>query len=208
MHTHHRHTHGCSPPRSEMRFGSTCPRNTHGGRSAPPRGLHDSVLHSPFTGEVQDASVSLGPGSELERLFEKEATRIWRALVAYAGDREVASDAMAEAFAQALARGDELRSPERWVWRAAFRIAAGELKARLRDRALAEDPAYEMPEPPHDLIAALAKLSPNQRAALILHHYAGYSTREIGQILGCSAATVRVHLSQGRLRLRHLLEVT
>jgi len=152
--------------------------------------------------------VSLGPGSELERLFEKEAKRIWRALVAYAGDREVASDAMAEAFAQALARGDELRSPERWVWRAAFRIAAGELKARLRDRALAEDPAYEMPEPPHDLIATLATLSPNQRAALILYHYAGYSTREIGQILGCSAATVRVHLSQGRRRLRHSLEVT
>src|SRR2546430_12508817 len=43
-----------------------------------------------------------------------------------------ASDAMAEAFAQALARGNELRSPQRWVWRAAFRIAAGELKARLR----------------------------------------------------------------------------
>ena len=94
------------------------------------------------------------------------------------------------------------------MWRAAFRIAAGELKARLRDRALAEDPAYEMPEPPHDLIATLATLSPNQRAALILYHYAGYSTREIGQILGCSAATVRVHLSQGRRRLRHSLEVT
>jgi RNA polymerase sigma-70 factor, ECF subfamily len=157
---------------------------------------------------VQDASVSLGPGSELERLFETEAKHIWRALVAYTGDPEVASDAMSEAFAQALARGDELRSPHRWVWRAAFRIAAGELKIRLRDRALAEDPPYEMPEPPHDLIATLAKLSPNQRAALILRHYAGYSTREISQILGCSAATVRVHLSQGRRRLRHLLEVT
>src|SRR2546426_3898975 len=165
------------------------------------------MLHSPYTGEVQDASVSLGRETELERLFEAEAKRIWRALVAYTRDREVASDAMAEAFAQALARGNELRSPQRWVWRAAFRIAAGELKARLRNRALAEDPAYEMPEPPHDLIAALAKLSPNQRAALILRHYAGYSTREIAQVLGSSAATVRVHLSQGRRRLRHLLEV-
>jgi RNA polymerase sigma factor (sigma-70 family) len=166
------------------------------------------MLHSPYIGEVQDASVSLGPESGLERLFETEARRIWRALVAYTGDREVASDAMAEAFAQALARGNELRSPERWVWRAAFRIAAGEAKATLRDRPISEDPGYEMPEPPHDLIAALAKLSPKQRAALILRHYAGYSTREVGQILGSSAATVRVHLSQGRRRLRHLLEVS
>jgi len=157
-------------------------------------------------GEVQDASVSLGPEAELERLFETEAKRMLRALVAYTGDREVASDAMAEAFAQALARGSELRSSERWVWRAAFRIAAGEMKARLQDRAITADPGYEMPEPPHDLIATLAKLSPKQRAALILHYYAGYSTREVGEILGSSAATVRVHLSQGRRRLRDLLE--
>ena len=74
-------------------------------RDAPPSALHDSVLHSPFRGEVQDASVSLGPGSELERLFEKEAKRIWRALVAYAGDREVASDAMAEAYVRAVTHG-------------------------------------------------------------------------------------------------------
>jgi hypothetical protein len=61
------------------------------------------------------------------------------AWVAYTGDREVASDAMAEAFAQALARGDELRSAERWVWHAAFRIAAGELTTRGRDRPMIED---------------------------------------------------------------------
>ena len=57
-----------------------------------------------------------------------------------------------------------------------------------------------------DLIGALAKLSPRQRAALILRHYAGYSTRETAQILGSTAATVRVHLSQGRRRLRRLME--
>ena len=113
---------------------------------------------------------------------------------------------MAEAFAQALARGDELRSPRRWVWRASFRIAAGELKRRRRDRPMTEDSTYEMPEPPRDLIAALSKLSPRQRGALILRHYAGYSTREVADILGSSAATVRVHLSQGRRRLGRFLE--
>jgi RNA polymerase sigma-70 factor, ECF subfamily len=156
-------------------------------------------------GEVQDATVSRRAESDLERLFEAEAKRIWRALVAYTGDREVADDAMAEAFAQALARGDELRSPQRWVWRSAFRIAAGELKRRGRDLPMIES-GYEMPDPPLDLIGALAKLSPRQRAALILRHYAGYSTRETAQILGSTAATVRVHLSQGRRRLRRLME--
>jgi RNA polymerase sigma-70 factor, ECF subfamily len=158
-------------------------------------------------GVVQDACVSTGCRADLERLFQKDGARMWRALVAYSGDREVASDALAEAFAQALARADGIRSPERWVWRAAFRIAAGELKQRRRRAQPASGArTYEMPEPPHDLIAALAKLSPKQRQALILRYYAGYPTHDVARILGSSTATVRVHLSQGRRRLRRLLE--
>jgi RNA polymerase sigma-70 factor (ECF subfamily) len=154
---------------------------------------------------VHDVGVTSNARSDLERLFEEEGKRIWRALVAYTADPDLASDAMAEAFAQALARGDQLHSPSGWVWHVAFRLAAGELKRRGRNQPMTES-AYEMPDPPVDLIAALAKISPNQRAALILRHYSGYATREIAQILGSSPATVRVHLSQGRRRLQKLLE--
>lgn len=157
-------------------------------------------------GVVQDAWVSTGRRGDLERLFQEDGARIWRALVAYSGDREVASDALAEAFAQALARADGIRSPERWVWHAAFRIAAGELKERRRAHPAGGASVYDMPEPPHDLIAALAKLSPKQRKALILRYYVGYPTRDVARILGSTTATVRVHLSQGRRRLRRLLE--
>jgi RNA polymerase sigma-70 factor (ECF subfamily) len=154
-------------------------------------------------GVVQDALVTTGG---LERLYRQDGTRLWRALVAFSGDREVASDAVSEAFAQAIGRENHLRDPQRWVWRAAFRIAAGELKDRGRFRPPVDDPGYEMEEPPARLIAGLARLSPNQRAALVLHHYAGYPTKEIAGILGSSPATVRVHLSQGRKRLRMILE--
>jgi RNA polymerase sigma-70 factor (ECF subfamily) len=153
---------------------------------------------------AQDALVRAVLG--LERLYREDGARLWRALVAFSGDREVASDAVAEAFAQALGRGNDLRDPQRWVWRAAFRIAAGELKDRRRFQAQAFDPGYEMAEPPARLVGGLARLSPNQRAALVLHYYAGYPTNEIAGILGSSAATVRVHLSQGRKRLRRILE--
>jgi hypothetical protein len=70
------------------------------------------------------------------------------------------------------------------VWRAAFRIAAGELKDRRRFGGTASDAAYEMEGPPARLVAGLARLSPNQRAALVLHYYAGYPTKEIAGILG------------------------
>jgi RNA polymerase sigma-70 factor (ECF subfamily) len=155
---------------------------------------------------VQDVIARTELASDIEGLFREEAPRIWRALFAYTRDRDVASDAVAEAFAQALARGGGLRSPQHWVWKVAWRIAAGELKERQQTEAPADDPGCEMQEPPWDLLVALSKLSPNQRAALILRHYAGYRTREVAAILGSSPATVRVHLSKGRQRLRRLLE--
>jgi len=116
---------------------------------------------------------------------------------------------MAEAFAQALGRGDAVDAPDRWIWRAAFRIAAGELKERRR--VAASDlllTSVGMPEPVEDLVRALRTLSPNQRAAAVLSLYADMSTRDVARILACSQATVRVHLSQARRRLRVLLEET
>src|SRR5207248_10996894 len=95
---------------------------------------------------------------------------------------------------------------DRWVWRASFRTAAGEPKARSRRSGEMAELSYPMPEPAADLVRALASLSPNQRAAVALHEYADLSTRDVAHILGCSQATVRVHLAQARKRLRPLLE--
>jgi RNA polymerase sigma-70 factor (ECF subfamily) len=154
---------------------------------------------------VQDALVKVG-SDRLEALYREQAPRLWRALLAYAGDGEVASDAVAETFAQAIARGEAIERPEVWVWRVAFRIAAGELKDRRRRLPVSVEPGYEVPDPVPELVTALAKISPNQRLAVVLHDYADRPTREIAEILGVTRATVHVHLSNGRRRLRTLLE--
>ena len=131
-----------------------------------------------------------------------------RALFLFTQDREVAKDAVAEAFAQALGRGEAVRDVRRWVWRAAFRIASGEMKNTRRTSHALPEGTYETPEPLLDLTRALARLSPKQRASVILHHYAGYPAREVARIIGSTPVAVAVHLSQGRRRLRDLLEDT
>ena len=145
--------------------------------------------------------------TELEVTYREEAPRLWRAVLAYAGDRELADDAVAETFAQALARGTGIRDVRPWVWRTAFRIASGELKGRRR---LPSTPtpsrSYEISDDHLHLASALSRLSPKQRAVLVLHYYADRPTKQIATILGMSAATVRVHLTQGRRRLRSILE--
>ena len=143
----------------------------------------------------------------VERLYRADGERLWRALLAYCGDPEVASDAAAEAFVQLLRRGEDIRDPQRWLWRAAFKIAAGDLQRRRRSEELVYDArSYELEEPAQELIAALRRLSPHQRAAVVLHHAAGYPVKDIAQILGSTQAAVKVHLSRARKRLRDLLD--
>jgi RNA polymerase sigma-70 factor (ECF subfamily) len=149
----------------------------------------------------------LATTDEFGVLFRELAPRMWRALLAFSGSPEIAQDAVSEAFAQAIRRADGIRSPERWVWKAAYRIAAGALQQRGRDTELREDlsssPAVE---PAWELRAALLRLSRSQRASLVLYYYFGYPTAEIAKIIGSTPAAVRVHLMRGRRRLRVLLE--
>jgi RNA polymerase sigma-70 factor (ECF subfamily) len=152
------------------------------------------------------ASTKVSEASDLGALYRDEGPKIWRALIAFTGDRAIAEDALSEAFAQALARGNELRDPLRWIWRVAFRVAAGELKTRGRTGPLEREPGYEHPESIAHVIEALARLSPNQRLAVVLHDYADRPVEEVAATIGSSRATVHVHLSQGRKRLRSLLE--
>jgi RNA polymerase sigma-70 factor, ECF subfamily len=142
----------------------------------------------------------------IERLYRERGDRIWRGLLAFSGDPEIASDAVAEAFAQVLRRGDEVRDPERWVWRAAFRIAAGELKERRKNEVLAVAGSYEMEVPARDLVVALGALSERQRVSVVLHDAAGYPSKEVARIIGSTEVAVRVHLMRGRRRLRELLK--
>lgn len=152
---------------------------------------------------MTDVTVSVRP--DLETVYREHGDRLWWAILAFSGDRDVASDATSEAFAQALRRGDELRSPLAWIWRAAFRIAAGELKRRGTVAAPLSEPSYELPEPAAHVTEALKQLPAQQRAAVVLHYYADRPIREIAEVLGTSSSTVAVHLHRGRNRLRDLL---
>jgi RNA polymerase sigma-70 factor, ECF subfamily len=142
----------------------------------------------------------------VEAAYRDQADRMWRALVGYTGDQDIARDALAEAFARALQKGAAIRDLPAWLWRVSFRLASAELKHRGQMRPALEASSYEMPEPLPELMSALKHLSPNQRLALVLHDYADRPTEEVAQTMGCSRATVHVHLSKGRRRLRTLLE--
>jgi DNA-directed RNA polymerase specialized sigma24 family protein len=145
--------------------------------------------------------------SEVERLYREHRERLWRAVFLFAGDRDVATDAVAEAFAQALRRGPAIRSILPWVWTATFRIAAGELKRRGMAAPVTEGASYELPLETVSLIEGLGRLPARQREAIVLRFYGDRSLREIASIMGSSVPAVGMLLSRGRRQLRGLLEV-
>lgn len=169
-------------------------------------GVHLSEGTDPYMHDMREAEGGSTHGQNLERIYRAQGDRMWRAVLAFAGDPEIASDAVAEAFAQALRRGGELHAPERWLWRVAFRIAAGDLKDRRKRTPLTTEGTYMMEEPANELVAALARLSEKQRAAVVLHYAAGYPVKDIAAIVDSTPAAVKVHLSRARRRLRQLLE--
>ena len=67
----------------------------------------------------------MGDQDRVEAVYRSVHPRLWRSLLSYTGDAELASDAEAEAFAQVLRRGDAVDDVAAWVWRSAFRIAVG-----------------------------------------------------------------------------------
>lgn len=146
--------------------------------------------------------------ADLEAVYRDDGARLWRALYAYSNDADLAFDAAAEAFAQALGRGTAIRDVRRWVWRTAFRVAAGDLKKRSR---YAPGPIPDgVTHDTHlddDLAVALQGLTPQQRLVIVLHYYVDCPVGEISRRTGMNPLAVRSHLSRGRKRMRTLLGV-
>ncbi len=132
---------------------------------------------------------------------------MWRSIYGFAGGRRhLAEDAVAEAFARAIERANEIRDPLAWIYRTAFRIASRELQQERRGPPTSPDPVPGIdPADVQDVLSALWTLSPNQRAAMVLHDQEGFTAPEVGRLIGICAATVRVHLFRARRRLRQVL---
>jgi RNA polymerase sigma-70 factor (ECF subfamily) len=146
-------------------------------------------------------------------------------VVRVVNDRDSASDAVQEAFFSCYRnlhrfRGDSFRS---WLTRIALNAATDILRYRKRRPADPypewEDDAWQPPageeaSPEREalrrntakiLSQALAQITPDQRAAILLYDVEGYDYQEIADLTHVSLGTVKSRIHRGRLALRDLL---
>ena len=75
-----------------------------------------------------------------------------------------------------------------------------------REARSAVQEAYEMPELEPEVSAAVAGLTPQQRAVVFLTYWDDLDPRSVGALLGVGEGTVRKQLNRARGRLREVLE--
>jgi len=75
----------------------------------------------------------LAPGERrlLEEMYHDHGPAVWRIVYAWTGgDRDIADEAVAEAFARAGRYLDAIRDPRRWLITTALNVAKAELRRR------------------------------------------------------------------------------
>jgi RNA polymerase sigma-70 factor (ECF subfamily) len=169
--------------------------------------------------EAGPAELSLmAPGAEVNDdrddqyawFFRAQFPGVVRAVYLISHDRQVAEDVAQEAFTQLLVHWTKVsryERPEAWVRRVAIRLAVRATRRDERRRVLHRDIEPTQPRGPGDpdLIDALRRLPPQQRAAIALFYFEDRPVDEVAAILACSPATARVHLHKARHRLAALL---
>jgi RNA polymerase sigma-70 factor (ECF subfamily) len=151
--------------------------------------------------------------------YERSARPLWAYLARSSADPALADDLMQESYVRFLcAEGAPVlaRDGEAAARRYLFRVATNLLRdhwRRPRTASIEEIPEEFFAASGHAaqtesqilLAPALKQMKPRERQMLWLAHAEGYSHREIAQVMGLSAASIRLLLFRARRKIAALL---
>lgn len=158
------------------------------------------------------------------QLVRKYQARLYNTLLHVVGSREEAEDVVQDAFVQAFVKLDTFQGKSAfytWLYRIAFNLSVSRRRRKRiqisveRERETTGDEPYDAGEAPSDQLlrqeraeqvhAALASLSEEHRAILVLREMEGCCYETISEILELPVGTVRSRLHRARLQLREQL---
>ena len=144
-----------------------------------------------------------GSVAAVDELFRRHWPAAHRAAFLVVHDAAAAEDIAQEAFLgalRALGRFDRRRPFRPWLHRIVVNRAIDFARARALRHEVGEPverAAPVRPAPDEDLLAALAALAPDQRAAVVLRHLLGYTPGEIARMLDLPRGTVNSRVRRG-----------
>jgi RNA polymerase sigma-70 factor (ECF subfamily) len=148
-----------------------------------------------------------------EELVRRHRLGTYRVALRMLGDESDAEDATQDAFVQAWRNLAGFRADaafSTWMYRIVTNRCLNLLRARRRTEALPEDREAPASRPDRiaegrwqveDLKRAIGRLTPEQRAPLVLREFEGCSYEEIAQALELTIPAVKSRLHRARLEL-------
>ena len=154
---------------------------------------------------------------EVDDLYRRHGSDVYRYALAVLGNHADAEDVTQTTFLNAyrsLEQGVHPRKPSNWL----LTIASNAIKQRFRsekarphqvvlDDRLADAGSDEEGGPTvGELLAALSRILPQQRQAIVLREFEGRSYKEIAEILGVTTSALETLLFRARRSLAEQLE--
>lgn len=151
----------------------------------------------------------------LDEACTAEYRRLVGLLTLYCGDREVAFDLAQETCARACARWSSvsrMQDQRAWFTKVAFNLSRSRWRRQAVERRVLSMLGGSFGGTVRDVAsaltvqAAMATLTPRQRAAVVLRFFDDLEVAATAEIMGCSTGTVKKLTAQGLATLRTQLE--
>jgi RNA polymerase sigma-70 factor, ECF subfamily len=181
---------------------------------------HANDDRQPRPGETSTLLETTAAAELQERFVSENLRRIFRQIYHMVGNVHDAQDLTQEAFIKALQRQEQLKDELKaahWLSKIATNTALDFLRrhGRVQFCDMAEAPERHT-ESPEDMVLrsekrawlaeGLDRLTPRERAALVLRDMEDLPAEEVAARLDCSKATVRSHIANARTKLKKFAE--
>jgi RNA polymerase sigma-70 factor, ECF subfamily len=163
-------------------------------------------------------AIADGDRAALRELHDRHAPWMLSRLRRRCADDDIAREAMQDTFVavwRGAGRWDGRGEPAAWLWGIAIRRLIGVLRTRGRWAPVADPGIEELVVAAEERVLlgiehgdvgdALARLSPELRAALQATVLDGLSAREAGHLLGIPTGTVKTRVMRAKQQLRGAL---
>jgi RNA polymerase sigma factor (sigma-70 family) len=145
---------------------------------------------------------------EIYRKYADDLVRFATGLVGPFDAQDVVMDACLRSFR--AKDWQQVGNPRAYLYRSVLNHARSHHRSTLRRRLRqmkAASPAFHWPhEVDVDVLAAVDRLSVQQRAAVVLTYWEDLTVAEVAQRLKISEGSVKRHLARARSRLRETLD--
>lgn len=144
---------------------------------------------------------------EIMDIYNRQVDTVYRICFSFMKTRADTEDMVQETFLRLMSNGTVFQSEKHekaWLIVTASNVCKDALRRSWRKHTSIEELPEIAQEGPewNPVMEAILALPRDQKTAVYMYYYEGYSSAEIAQALGCRQGTVRSRLSRARQALK------